>query len=609
MKLLRITRTKSRCKECPLSGYCNKVRGESASEKPRIAFIGEAPGKDEDQLGHPFVGSAGQELDRILAKAGIYRQNAYLLNLVNCRPPENNLDSSEGIEALESCQPGLEEELSKLYDLGVRTLVPLGAKPTAALGIEGSIHKVRGSVYETKIAGHTFWSIPTFHPSFIIHGEWGEEPTCVNDIEKAVDIAQNGYTPPKEDFLLFPTVRDIEARTKDILKRKPLLGVDTETTALTYYEAEIFVMSLALSGEEAFSIPFYSQGFVPYWKNGDLNRVKNCLSDILEKCPTMYQNAPFDVSVLEANGFHIGRIAHDVLLIHHAIHPELPHNLGYIVSIYGATPFWKDIKLKFPRMRETPDIELRTYNCRDSVVLHQILSPLLQDLKETGTEHIYYNYSLRLIRPTLELTYNGLLLDRNRLRKWKKELEKELADYELQLRTLGQLPEDFSLQSPHHLSYWFYGELPRSMQKWLEEYHSYDIDNCGKKKSTKKYSELESKVKFYDTVKPLAKSKSKTKRNKTGFSKDAKALLLCRLAATTEIEMVSKFRKPTIEHKKRLEELELLRSVLVLFEKRQKTAKLLSTYTDFGTGPDSRVHPLYKIFGTATGRLASGGDE
>ena len=606
MKLFRITRTKSRCKECALTGYCNKVRGESAAERPKIAFIGEAPGKDEDEQGHPFVGAAGQELDRILAKAGIHRHNVYILNLINCRVPENNLDSDEGVEALELCRPGFEEELLRLYDLGVRTLVPLGAKPAAALGIEGAAHRIRGSVYDVEVAGKHFWSVPTFHPSYIIRGQWSEEPTCINDVAKAIGIALNGYVPPKEDFLLFPTVHDIEARTKDLLKRKPLLGVDTETTALTYYEAENFVMSLAVSGEEAFSIPFYSQGFVPYWHNGDLARVKSCLAEILETCPTMYQNAPFDVSVLEANGFHVGRIEHDVLLIHHAIHPELPHNLGYIVSIYGETAFWKDIKLKFPTMRNTPDVELRTYNCRDSVVLHQVLPSLLQDLKETGTEHIYYDYSIKLIRPTLELTYNGLKLDRNRLRKWKKELEDELADLESRIFDLGNLPDGFSLQSPHHLSYWFYGELPRSMEKWLEEYQSYDIEGCKKKKNTKKYSELKAKVELYDLIEPLAKSKSKTKRNKTGYAKDAKALLLSRLAANTEIELISKFRRPTPEHKARLLELGHLREALVLFEKRQGVAKMLSTYTDFDTGHDGRVHPLYKIHGTATGRLASG---
>jgi DNA polymerase I-like protein with 3'-5' exonuclease and polymerase domains len=323
----------------------------------------------------------------------------------------------------------------------------------------------------------------------------------------------------------------------------------------------------------------------------------------------MYQNAPFDVSHLEHQGFKVGKIAHDVLLIHHAIHPELPHNLGYIVSIYGATPFWKDIKLRFPVMRQTPDIDLRTYNARDAVVLHQVLRPLLEDLHETGTEHIYYNYSLKLIRPTLSITYNGMLLDRTRLNKWKKELEHDLASHEQALRDLGKLPDDFNFASPHHLSYWFYGEKPSSLPKWQEEIESYDIKGSRKKKASAKYSDLLQRVDIYSTVKPLARSKSKTARTKTGYSKDEKALLLSKLAATTEIAQVSQYRKPTEEHKTRLAELTLLREALTLFQKRQKTAKLLSTYTEFEVGPDMRVHPNLKIHGTATGRLSSGEGE
>jgi len=609
MKLFRITRTKSKCRTCPLDGYCTKVKGESASERPKIAFIGEAPGREENEAGHPFVGSAGKELDRVLAKSGIHRHNAYLLNLQNCRPPSNDLESPEGQESLIACRPGFEEEIAALHRLGVRTLVPLGAKPTSALGIDGSIHKVRGSVYEVTIEGLKFWAVPTFHPAYIIRGQWSEEPTMISDIAKAIDIATKGYTPPKEDFLLFPTVRDIEARTKDILKKKPLLGVDIETTGLRYWDSEIFVMALALSSEEAFSIPFYSQGFVPYWKNGDLSRVQNCLSDILLSCPTMFQNAPFDISHLEHHGYKVGRIEHDVLLIHHAIHPELPHNLGYIVSIYGATPYWKDIKLRFPVMRQTPDADLRTYNARDAVVLHQVLGPLLEDLRSTGTEHIYYNYSLKLIRPTLSITYNGMLLNQTRLRKWKAELQDSLEATEQALCELADLPQEFNFQSPHHLSYWFYGEKPRSLPTWEKEIASYDEEGSRKKKASAKYRDLLDRVALYGKVAPLVRSKSQTKRTKTGYAKDEKALLLSKLAATTEIDLISKFRRPTPEHKARLSELVKLRDCLTLFQKRQKTAKLLSTYTDFEVGPDMRVHPSFKIHGTATGRLSSGEGE
>ena len=608
-RLFRITRSKSLCPTCPLDGYCTKVRGESAREDPKIALIGEAPGKDEDESGHPFIGKAGEELNRVLAKAGLYRQNAYVMNLINCRPPDNDLSSSEGTEALIACRPGFEEELKELHRRGVRAIVALGGEAAHALGIEGAIHKVRGSVYEVVIQGLHFWVVPTFHPSYIIRGQWSQEPTMINDVEKAIGIAVNGYTPPEEDFLLFPTVADIELRAKDLVQRKPLIGVDIETTGLNYYDSEIFVLAIATSGVEAFSIPFYSQGFVPYWKNGHLVRVQNALYDILGNCPTLFQNAPFDVQHLEHHGYAVKTIAHDVLLLHHAVHPELPHNLGYIVSIYGATPYWKDIKLRFPRMRQTPDDELRTYNARDAVVLHQVLPSLLKDLKETGTENIYFHYSLRLIRPVLALQRNGMLLDQGRLRAWKKDLEKRLTVGEKILRLKGKLPEDFNLASPHHLTYWLYGKRPLTYEAWKTELASYDEEGSRKKKNTKKYEELSRKVSFYNDVTPLAMSKSKVRKTKKGFSKDEKALLLIKLAAVTELETIEKFRRPTAEHLKRCEELRLLRDVLVIFQQRQKIAKLLSTYTKYDVGPDMRVHPSFKIHGTATGRLSSGEGE
>jgi len=606
VKLFRITRTKSKCSVCPLDGYCTKVRGESVTETPKIAFIGEAPGEEEDRFGHPFVGSAGKELDRVLAKGGIHRHNAYLLNLINCRPPANDLDSPEGTEAMVACRTGLEQELGELHKLGVRTLVTLGNDPTHALGIEGTIGKVRGSVYEVTVAGLNFWAVPTFHPSYIIRGQWSEEPTMVSDVAKAVDIALKGYSPPKENFLLFPTVKDIEIRTKDLLKRKPLLGVDIETTSLKPWDGEIFVVALAVSGEEAFSIPFFSQGYKPYWKNGDLHVVQDCLKEILFECPTMYQNAPFDVGYLEHHGYPVGRIAHDVLLIHHAIHPELPHRLAYIVSIYGATPYWKDVKFPGQKMGEVDDEKLRTYNARDAVVLHQVLPPLLEDLKDTGTEHIYYNYSLRLIRPILSIQRNGMLLDRNRLSKWKKELEHDLSETERSLRSTAELPVGFNFQSPHHLSWWFYGEAPSSLPKWKAELASYEEEGTRKKKASAKYKDLTERVAIFEKITPLARSRSKTKRTKTGFAKDEKALLLAKLAATTEIDLISRFRRPTPEHLARFDELNHLRDCLTLFQKRQKLAKLLSTYTDFETAPDGRVHAGFKIHGTATGRLSSG---
>ena len=77
------------CKKCPLHRLRkNAVPGEGGHKK-RIMFIGEAPGRREDELGRPFVGAAGKFLDELLSEIGLTRDDVYITNVVKCRPPNN----------------------------------------------------------------------------------------------------------------------------------------------------------------------------------------------------------------------------------------------------------------------------------------------------------------------------------------------------------------------------------------------------------------------------------------------------------------------------------------------------------------------------------------
>ena len=79
----------SRCNKCDLHrGRTNVVFGEG-NEHARIMFIGEGPGYNEDRMGRPFVGKAGQLLDKMIQSIGLRREEVYIANIVKCRPPEN----------------------------------------------------------------------------------------------------------------------------------------------------------------------------------------------------------------------------------------------------------------------------------------------------------------------------------------------------------------------------------------------------------------------------------------------------------------------------------------------------------------------------------------
>ncbi len=113
---------------------------------PEVCFVGEAPGRDEDAQGEPFVGAAGQLLTRILAAMGFRREDVYICNVLKCRPPGNR--KPEAVEA-NNCREYLERQLELVRP---RHICALGATPiTYLLGTSRSIRSLRGKVHTYKV--------------------------------------------------------------------------------------------------------------------------------------------------------------------------------------------------------------------------------------------------------------------------------------------------------------------------------------------------------------------------------------------------------------------------------------------------------------------------
>lgn len=148
------------CTRCRLHrGRTHVVFGEGNPHSP-VVFIGEGPGEQEDLTGRPFVGRAGQLLDKILAAAGIPRESVYITNMVKCRPPGNRNPQPDEIEA---CWPFLEQQLRLLRP---RVIVALGNVPAQFfLKTREGITKLRGKFYPWKAGIEVF---PMFHPSFLL---------------------------------------------------------------------------------------------------------------------------------------------------------------------------------------------------------------------------------------------------------------------------------------------------------------------------------------------------------------------------------------------------------------------------------------------------------
>jgi DNA polymerase len=149
------------CTRCRLSQGRTQVVYGVGDPNADLMFIGEGPGYHEDKQGEPFVGAAGQLLNRLLAEIGIPREDVYINNVVLCRPPGNRDPLPDETEA---CRPWLDERIA-LVDPTV--IVTLGNWATRyVLGNSVSISRVRGQRFAWN--GRTV--IPTFHPAAILHG-------------------------------------------------------------------------------------------------------------------------------------------------------------------------------------------------------------------------------------------------------------------------------------------------------------------------------------------------------------------------------------------------------------------------------------------------------
>jgi len=144
-----------RCTRCPLSASRTQAVVYRGSFAPRIVFVGEAPGAEEDRQGVPFVGRSGKLLDRAVASLGPALGEYGVLNLLKCRPPGNRFDPS----AARTCRPYLERQLALLRP---RALVPLGARALAALDpTSAPILSVAGAPRRAAVG----WLFPLIHPA------------------------------------------------------------------------------------------------------------------------------------------------------------------------------------------------------------------------------------------------------------------------------------------------------------------------------------------------------------------------------------------------------------------------------------------------------------
>jgi uracil-DNA glycosylase len=149
---------------CPLCKLArtrkNAVPGEGQLSA-KLMFVGEAPGRSEDEKGRPFVGAAGRILDELLKKVGIERSQVFITNIVKCRPPNNRVPKEDELNA---CRPYLDRQIALIKP---KVICILGRTAYSSLLGGSSITANRGKIIER--GGQKYFL--TFHPAAVIYNK------------------------------------------------------------------------------------------------------------------------------------------------------------------------------------------------------------------------------------------------------------------------------------------------------------------------------------------------------------------------------------------------------------------------------------------------------
>jgi DNA polymerase len=183
-KLDELNSFMSQCSKCALRAGCNRVVPGEGSAEAEIMFIGEGPGKKEDEMGRPFVGAAGKFLDEMLGLINLKREQVYIANVVKCRPPENRDPLPEEIE---ECWPWLMEQI-KIID--PKLIVTLGRHSMEKFLPNYKISEIHGKAMRREIpeiGKRIFYTL--YHPAAALYNG-GMREVLIKDFKRIPKVLE-----------------------------------------------------------------------------------------------------------------------------------------------------------------------------------------------------------------------------------------------------------------------------------------------------------------------------------------------------------------------------------------------------------------------------------
>ena len=404
------------CATCPIGGQARAqgnpqaygfmvADGEMTSG---VMIVAEALGHHEAVQEKALVGPSGFLMGRAFSRKKWKREEFRYSNVLRCQPHENTIYDGKGqlypwaSEAITHCAPYLDEEIDRVQP---KVIVALGETALERLtGISAPVSTTRGYVFREQ--QDRCWVVSTYHPAFLLRGNFGLIHTFIKDIEKGRRIATEGYRYADLTCLMDPGMSQWQRYLEDFevaldLNPDLVLAADIETGWSGDVDEDekedvedpsftIERISFAFEGDRGVSVPFRE----PY-----LPGIRLLLQSYAKKC---FWNREFDRPRLEANGYPMNGEVVDTMDKWHVAYNALPRKLGFATSfLQHDIKMWKHLSKTEPEY----------YSVVDAIALWRNERDLDTILDAQGATWVYKTICLDLDPALRWMERAGMLID------------------------------------------------------------------------------------------------------------------------------------------------------------------------------------------------------
>lgn len=455
---------------------------EDGPDDAQILLIGEAPSFAEIAERRPFVGPAGNLLERCLHAAQIARAEVKILNVFPEMVHKPKDDASKiyapdrttlwwtstkgftepGRAAASGC-------LDRLRGCNANIVCSLGGVAASLVLDNRPLSKWRGSIVEG-IDGRKI--VPTFHPAYCLRGAYEARYIVVSDLKKVK--AQSIFPEVRatqRNLIIDPTFSQCLTFLRHCLDA-PAVNTDIEILG-----GQVDCFSLAIDPSEAISIPLLEANWEHRWSLDEERQIWELYAAILAAphVAKVNQNISFDLAVLlQLNNLVPQGPLHDPMVAHSVLYPALKKDLGTLCSLYTNEPYYKDSGA-LENSFDVKDFERRwLYSAKDSACsleCWQTLEPLLDE----GNYRTTYDMTMAMVPSLVFMMTNGIRVDQRALQTTKEKAESDLESLIARLSNvmgrpvITEAPKNakqkkaaagaINLNSPAQLSKYFYEEL------------------------------------------------------------------------------------------------------------------------------------------------------